>query len=135
MNAVPHSSWYLTALATGALAVVIVNLYGLWQAVLGRASIWAATSVAVFASVITFYVVYLGLSFLTRRVEPFWLGLLTSVICYSLIFWRHVRPQHLAHARVVGGAVLGLASVVILGVSWAVVGTYIGCQFSRCVLP
>ena len=135
MSAVPHSSWYPALLAAVTLAVVVSTLYGLWQAVSGRTSIAAGTSVAVAASVVTFYLVYLALPFLTRRIEPVWPGLLASVSCFALILSRRIRRQQLPHARVFGAVVFGLISVVVLGAFCGAVGIYVGCQIGRCVLP
>jgi hypothetical protein len=135
VSAVPHATWPLAVLAAIALAVVFATLYGLWQAVFGRATIMAATSVAVIASVVTFYLVFEGLSLLTRRIEPFWLGLLASGLCFGLIFSRKARHQQVPRARVIGAVVLGLIAVMVLGAFCTAVGMYVGCQFSRSVLP
>jgi hypothetical protein len=135
VSSVPHSSWHLAVLAAVALTVVFATLYGLWQAFSGRTSVAADTSVAVTASVVSFYLVYLALSFLTQRIEPLWPALLASISCFALILSRRIRHQQLPHARVFGAVVFGLISLVVLGAFCGAVGIYVGCQFGRCVLP
>jgi hypothetical protein len=117
------------------LAAFIGTLYGLWQAVSGRrASITAATSLAVVVSIAVFYLTDLVLWLLTRRptTAAFWLGLFTSGLSFALVLARQARRYQFRVTAVVGASVFGVISAVVLAVF---LGVYVGCRFSDCRLP